>query len=46
MYDSVVVFMKSGRLDEEDVNELECVINVLVVKWELIDNWFNVSWDW
>lgn len=45
MNDIVVIFMKSGWFDEEDIDELECVINVIVVKWELIDNWLNVSWD-
>lgn len=45
MYDSAVALMKSGRLDEEDANELERVINVLVAKWESIDNRLNASRD-
>lgn len=45
MYDSAVALMKSGRLEEEDANELERVINVLVAKWESIDNRLNASRD-
>lgn len=45
MYDIAVALMKSGRLDEEDANELERVINVLVAKWESIDNRLNASRD-
>lgn len=45
MYDIAVALMKSGRLDEEDANELERVVNVLVAKWESIDNRLNASRD-
>ena len=45
MYDIAVELMKSGRLDEEDANELERVTNVLVAKWESIDNRLNASRD-
>ncbi|KAJ7378480.1 hypothetical protein OS493_023015 [Desmophyllum pertusum] len=45
MNDAAVELMKSGRLDEEDANELERVINVLVAKWESIDNRLNASRD-
>ena len=43
MYDTAVELMKSGRMDEADVDELERVINVLVAKWESIDNRLNAS---
>jgi len=45
MYDTAVALMKSGRLDETDADELERVINVLVAKWESIDNRLNASRD-
>lgn len=45
MYDTAVELMKSGRMDEADVDELERVINVLVAKWESIDNRLNASRD-
>jgi len=45
MYDIADALMKSGRLDEEDTNELERVMNVLVAKWESIDNRLNASRD-
>ncbi|KAM7433938.1 hypothetical protein ABFA07_015914 [Porites harrisoni] len=45
MYDTAVELMKSGRVDEADVDELERVINVLVAKWESIDNRLNASRD-
>ena len=45
MYDIADALMKSGRLDEEDANELEHVMNVLVAKWESIDNRLNASRD-
>ena len=45
MYDIAVALMKSGKLDEEDANELERVTNVLVAKWESIDNRLNASRD-
>ena len=45
MYDSAVELMKSGRLEEPDADELERVINVLVAKWESIDNRLNASRD-
>lgn len=45
MYDTAVELMKSGRMDEADVDELERVVNVLVAKWESIDNRLNASRD-
>ena len=45
MNDIAVTLMKSGRLDEEDTDELERVINVIVAKWESIDNRLNASRD-
>lgn len=45
MYDTAVELMKSGRMDEADVDESERVINVLVAKWESIDNRLNASRD-
>ena len=45
MNDIAATLMKSGRLDEEDTDELERVINVIVAKWESIDNRLNASRD-
>ena len=45
MNDIAATLMKSGRLDEEDTDELERVIHVIVAKWESIDNRLNASRD-
>ena len=45
MNDIAATLMKSGRLDEENTDELERVINVIVAKWESIDSRLNASRD-
>ncbi|PFX29130.1 hypothetical protein AWC38_SpisGene6104 [Stylophora pistillata] len=45
MNDMATTLMKSGRLDGGDAEELERVINVIVAKWESIDNRLNASRD-
>ena len=45
MRDTAVALMKCGRLEETDADELECVINILVAKYESIDNRLNASRD-
>ena len=45
MHDTAVTLMKNGRLDETDADELERIINVLVAKYESIDNRLNASRD-
>ena len=45
MRDIAVALMRSGRLEELDADELERVINILVAKYESIDNRLNASRD-
>ncbi|XP_074625904.1 uncharacterized protein LOC141884109 [Acropora palmata] len=45
MRDISVALMRSGRLEEPDADELERVINILVAKYESIDNRLNASRD-
>lgn len=45
MRDIAVALMRSGRLEEADADELERVINILVAKYESIDNRLNASRD-
>ncbi|XP_067050990.1 girdin-like isoform X2 [Acropora muricata] len=45
MRDIAVALMRSGRLEEPDADELERVINILVAKYESIDNRLNASRD-
>lgn len=45
MRDIAVALMRSGRLEETDADELERVINILVAKYESIDNRLNASRD-
>ena len=45
MRDIAVALMRSGRLEEPDADQLERVINILVAKYESIDNRLNASRD-
>ncbi|XP_015778717.1 PREDICTED: uncharacterized protein LOC107356627 [Acropora digitifera] len=45
MRDIAVALMRSGRLEDPDADELERVINILVAKYESIDNRLNASRD-
>lgn len=45
MHDTALALMKSGRLEDTDAEEVERVINILVAKYESIDNRLNASRD-
>lgn len=45
MRDIAVALMRSRRLEEADADEPERVINILVAKYESIDNRLNASRD-
>ncbi|XP_044177970.1 microtubule-actin cross-linking factor 1-like isoform X4 [Acropora millepora] len=45
MREIAVALMRSGRLEEPDADELERVINIVVAKYESIDNRLNASRD-